>query len=126
MVDYVNNTCVYVTVDLPITQATSGVTQFLLEGAEGYTADDFHHVGSILPTSGIKVSLTNTVGVHTVCGLISNTMYSVRAIPYVASGRLHKSNRATFKTLSDPFNNYWEPIVPRRLSQAGNSSSTNF
>ena len=120
LVNYMNNTCVYVTVDLPITQATSGVTQFLLEATEGYTADDFNRVGTILPTTGIIVSSTKTVGAQTVCGLKSNTMYSIRAVPYLASSRLHKSNRATFRTLSDPFNNYWEPIVPRRLSQAGN------
>ena len=120
LVNYMNNTCVYVTVDLPITKATSGVTQFLLEATEGYTADDFNRVGTILPTTGIIMSSTKTVGAQTVCGLKSNTMYSIRAVPYLASSRLHKSNRATFRTLSDPFNNYWEPIVPRRLSQAGN------
>ena len=123
VVDYYNNTCAHVTVNLPLTTTTVGVTKFSLELAVGYTAQDFSHVANILPNE-ITAGSSNTQGVHLVCGLTPLTPYSIRAIPYVSTGRGFKSNRATFTSLSDPFNNYWEPIVPRRLSLAGNLTPT--
>ena len=119
VVDYVNNTCAHVTVTLPLTKTTQGVTKFNLELSNGYVSDEYIKVATILPDE-ITEGLVNTTGVHVLCGLDPKTPYSIRAVPYVLLGRGFRSNRATFTTLADPFNNYWEPIVPRRVSKGGN------
>lgn len=117
-VNFVNNTCAVITVNLPVTSATRGVSQFIVESAVGYYNDDFQQI-AIIRRDEISYGITSTLGSHSICSLLPNTAYSMRAVPYVSSGRWYKTQRVMFMTLPNPFNNYWESIVPRRQSLSG-------
>ena len=115
---FANNTCAGITISLPVTSTTREVSQFVIESAVGYYNDDFLQA-AIIRRNEISYGITNTLGSHILCSMLPNTAYSIRAVPYVSTGRWYKTERVTFTTLPDPFNNYWESVVPRRRSLSG-------
>lgn len=117
-IDFVNNTCAIIRVSLPVTSTTRGVSKFVIEFAVGYYNDDFLQA-AVIQRDKITYGITSTLGSCSISSLLPSTEYSIRAVPYVSSGRWYKTERTTFATLSDPFNNYWESIVPRRQSLSG-------
>jgi hypothetical protein len=89
-----------------------------IELASGFASADFGIIGSVqVDTQNPSLNLEHRLS-YSVSGLAPSSDYQVRIIPIYSRGRGSASQPLLFRTLDSTFN-YWEQIIPRRLSLTG-------
>jgi hypothetical protein len=116
--NFINDTAATLVWTLTTTDLVARLaTNFEVELASGHFSDDFVTNANVQVKIPDLYSNLSFVDTYTIVGLAPDSKYRTRVCPVFGAGRGDCSPPLAFTTLSVSVN-YWEPVMPRRLSMA--------